>query len=186
MASAAVPARVQVTPTLAVNFTAYEMSKTLLTQLLHVPADTHLRAQDPPLADAYAPSSAGGAPPPQRVVASGGDGAPPPPQRRVAHGTAEPRFRTEQGTGRCPHGGAWPAPTLPSPSGAGDGWPAQRPAPGIASAAEPSSALSKALISLAAGSFAGVASSTLTFPLDVVRRNLQANHGASETYMQVR
>ena len=43
----------------------------------------------------------------------------------------------------------------------------------------------KAIVSLVAGSAAGIISSTLTFPLDVIRRNLQAKDGAAETYMQV-
>jgi hypothetical protein len=44
---------------------------------------------------------------------------------------------------------------------------------------------SKAVISLVAGSASGVVSSTVTFPLDVVRRNLQVRDGTSESYAQV-
>jgi Mitochondrial carrier protein len=45
---------------------------------------------------------------------------------------------------------------------------------------------SKAAVSLVAGSASGVVSSTLTFPLDVIRRNLQATDGMPESYMQAR
>jgi hypothetical protein len=45
---------------------------------------------------------------------------------------------------------------------------------------------SKAIISLVAGSASGVVSSTVTFPLDVVRRNLQVTDGLDkETYREV-
>ena len=44
----------------------------------------------------------------------------------------------------------------------------------------------KAAVSLVAGSASGMVSSTLTFPLDVIRRNLQAKDGLPESYMQVR
>ncbi|NJO38661.1 MAG: MC/SLC25 family protein [Rhizobiales bacterium] len=50
-----------------------------------------------------------------------------------------------------------------------------------------SSAVSeRALVSLAAGSIAGLVSSTLTFPLDVIRRNAQMPGFEQQTYGQVR
>ena len=75
-----------------------------------------------------------------------------------------------------------------APPGGGAAQPARAPAAAMSSREtfKSEAVASKAVISLMAGSASGVVSSTLTFPLDVVRRNLQAREGLPESYANVR